>query len=807
MPTKKVVVPSKPIDRECKNITAKVVLHHYRYPKNKVHVSGEFAIVLCEIKEVLSGAIPDEAYDKKNCICLTGKMPRLEEDMDYFFQGTLVQDPKWGIQYNTTLVRLAYNLDTEANQRKFFSFFLTKGQVEALFAACPNPAELLAKKDIKTLTSVKGIGVITAQRLCLKYEENVENGRAYIELQDLGLTKNALDKLIREFGSPDVVVDLLKENPYRLITLVRGYGWVRTDAIARKQGFTTNCPERVMAFIQYYLYEKSNSGHSCCDAEELVAATIRECAPIDTDRVVEIMRPNLVTEKEFPSWYRKIKKGEKDLTLPVLYYSPEKNQIGTFYLRSVEEGIKQNLIRLKKKDVDDIYDRELCDKIIDAAEKRNGYTYTTEQQRAIRMVLDNNVSIITGSAGTGKSSVLAPLVEIFKQHGQNVAQCALSGRAASLLTEYTNLTGKTIHRLLRYIPETGTFQFTEDNKMPYDVVILDETSMVGEELFLSLISAMRTGSKLILLGDTKQLPPINVGNLLHDMISSGYIPTNTLTIIQRQAQKSGIVSQSLAVCAGKGLCKNDFSGVDYRGELKDFKLIAHSDPLLVHSAAVEEYKRLYKELHINPDDIQIVVPVRVRGMNSCRFFNAEIQDLVNGDSFKDAIEIGCCEGDIKYTVTYRVDDRVMVIHNNYHATTLSGKEVAVFNGNMGHITDIYDDSMVIALDKDDDEDEETKIILPRREWSDITHAWCSTCHKLQGSQAKYVIVVLDSSSFPLLIREWLYTAITRARTHCTLVGQPNAINTAAHNSEVREKQTWLKDELYHTLLVDEGILP
>ena len=124
MPTKKVVVPSKPIDRECKNITAKVVLHHYRYPKNKVHVSGEFAIVLCEIKEVLSGAIPDEAYDKKNCICLTGKMPRLEEGMDYFFQGTLVQDPKWGIQYNTILVRLAYNLDTEANQRKFFSFFV-----------------------------------------------------------------------------------------------------------------------------------------------------------------------------------------------------------------------------------------------------------------------------------------------------------------------------------------------------------------------------------------------------------------------------------------------------------------------------------------------------------------------------------------------------------------------------------------------------------------------------------------------------------------------------------------------------------
>ena len=1122
----------KYIEPSSRNLTAKVILHHYRFPKTKVHNPGDYAIVLCEVKEVLAGTIPDDAYDQKNCICITGKIPRLEEGMDYFFQGTLVQDPKWGMQYNTTVMRLSYDLSTEEKQRKFFSFFLTDHQIDCLFAAHTNPVKLLEDKDIKMLTSIKGIGPVTAQRLCLKYEENVDNGHAYIELQDLGLTKNALDKLIREFGSPDIVVDILKENPYRLISLVRGYGWVRTDAIAKKQGFTSNCPERVLAYAQYYLYQKSNDGHSCCDADELVAATVKECPPITTDTVVDILKGKMVGDKEFEAWYEKACSGPKDLELPYFYYSSLKHQIGTFYLRTVEEKIKRNLIRLKNATPTTSFDRETCEELIKKVEEEKGFTYTHEQQKAIWNVLNNNISIITGSAGCvdcdteffngkewkkiseyseedevlvykedgtavlekplnyiklpceqlwhtstkygldmctcdehnvyyitskgnlfhqpfskvkemheksktgfrgkfittfktnrkgieltdneikimlaviadgsfinhtdskntrcrfhikkerkkeelrkifseagiewrenpqkngyndffiraprkekeftsywyncsqdqlqlicenvlkwdgscynnrmsfstsskqsadfvqyvfsscgyratissndrrsqkyltnnkiyerksieyvvtitkrnligiggfhdpenktkitsyktidgykycftvsshmwvmrrnnkilitgncGKSSTLAPIIKIFENKGLHVAQCALSGRAASLLTEYTHLTGKTIHRLLRYVPETGQFQYDENIKMPYDVIILDEASMVGEELFLSLISAIKSGSRLILLGDTKQLPPINVGNLLHDMISSGYIPTTVLTIIQRQAAKSGIVSQSLQVCNGKALCKNDFSGSDIRGELKDFKLIASSEPMLVHKQALDEYKRLYFDLHVQPEDIEIIVPVRTRGMNSCRFFNAEIQAIVNGDESENSVDVTYADGDVKYDVTFRVNDRVMVIHNNYHAKTLTGHETAVFNGNMGYITEIYKDSMVIKMDKEEDEDGDC-IILPRADWGDVTHAWATTAHKCQGSQFKYVIVVLDNSSFPLLIREWLYTALTRARKHCTLVGQPLAINTAVRNSDVKIKQTWLKDELYHELLSDEGV--
>ena len=794
----------RPSDNQCGEITARVVLDHYRYPRGKAPVSGEFAIVFVRVEEVLSGTIPESAMDRGHCICVRGKMPRMEEGMNYFFQGSFVHDPKWGDQYAVKVLRLAYDLSTPERQRKFLQFFLTSIQVDALFEKFENPVQLLANKDFESLTSIKGIGLITAQHLCEKYDENVENGRAYIELQDLGLTKNALDKLIAEFKSPDVVVDLIKENPYRLITLVKGYGWARADAIARKQGFASNCPERVIAYARYCLNMGEQSGNSCVDAKELVVMIAKECAPISNKEVVEIMKTKMVKDDDFLQVYEQFRAGDKSVDYPEFYYNTEKKQLGTFRLRVLEQEIERHLIRLKEAKPHTEFDKDVCEKIIKDVEAEQGYTYTYEQRNAIYGVLTNNLSIITGRAGCGKSSTLKPLVRIFEHYGLQVGQCALSGRAASLLTEYTGLNGKTIHRLLQYVPDVGRFKFDESNNLSHDVIILDETSMVDEELFNSLIRAIRSGSKLVMLGDTQQLPPIGVGNLLNDCIKSGYIPTFVLTVIQRQAQKSGIITQSLMVCDGKRVVTNDFVGEETRGELRDFKVVCQSEAMLVHAKAMQEYHKLVFKHNISPDDIQLVVPMRVRGQNCCRMFNHEIQTIVNSDPSLPSVDVDCTEGDTHYTVTYRQGDRIMIIHNNYQARTADGKTTAIFNGNMGHIKEIEPNGMVVTLDDRDDE-ECRDIVLPRGDWGDITHAWCATCHKLQGSQAKYVIVVVDNGAFSLLIREWLYTALTRARKYCVLVGQPGAINTAVRNSNTKVKQTWLKDELYHKYLAEQGV--
>ena len=787
---------AKPILNETKQllnqlVSAKVTLHNYRYPKNKVHNSGEYAIVLLNVEEVLEGQLTVEcfsAYD--GSIVVTGNLPKIEYDMEYIFTGKLVFDPEWGPQYECLDIHLAYNMDNPEDQKKFFSFFMTDRQVELLFSKYDNPVDLLFQRNIGALTEIKGIGPVTANRMCMKYSENVNSSRAYIELKEYGLTKNAIDKLIAQFGSPDVVVDIIKTNPYSLIQLAKGYGWERADRIALAQGFTTDCPERCLAFCLYRLEKMANEeGNSRVQILGFIEEVLNVCAPISKQDLLALIKERTVGPTEFEELYKKIKFGEKDLKLPEFFYDKDSGYIGLFHLRVVEQKIVDQLKRLKKAPSNFGFDKVICDQIIEETEKEQGFEYTYEQKKAIWTILNNNVSILTGQSGTGKSSTLKPLIRIFEHYGYDVAQCALSGRASSLLTEYTGLEGKTIHRLLNYLPDQERFAKNENNPLAEDVIILDETSMVGEELFLSLISSIRKGCKLIMLGDIKQLPPISVGNILSDCIKSGYIPTNTLTVIQRQALKSGIITQSIHICEGKSIVKSDFAGSEIRGELQDFKLISSAEAAIVHGKVIEEFKDLYYNKKIPADDIQIVVPVRSKGANSCRYFNVEVQAIVNATQ-KKGVTIEISDGGQRFEVTYKPGDRIMVTKNNYHARNIFGKEVAIFNGNMGHIIDIDYENMIIELNGSD------KILIPRDEWGDITLAYACTCHKLQGSQARYVIVALDNSAYPLLMREWLYTAITRAREYCALIGQPTAINQATRVSNIKVKQTWIKDALY-----------
>lgn len=773
-----------------KNVTAKVTLHNYRYPKNKVHVSGEYAIVLFNVEEVVDGEIPAECFSSYGAIVVTGNLPRIEDGMEYLFTGKLIFDPQWGPQYDCLDIHLAYDMEDKEDQRKFFSFFMTENQVNLLFDHYDNPVDLLYQKNIDALTQIKGIGPVTANRMCTKYSENINNSRAYVELKNYGLTKNAIDKLIAQFGSPDVVVDIIKTNPYSLIYLAKGYGWERADKIALAQGFKRDCPERCLAYAEYKLSKiATEDGSSRIQIKDFLEDVLMVCAPATKEFVLGLIKEKTVKTEDFDDIYKKIKFGWKDLDLPTFFYDKESGYIGLFSLRVVEKRIVDQLKKLKKAKSNFSFDKQICEQIIKECEQEQGFEYTFEQKKAIWSTLNNNVSILTGQSGTGKSSTLKPLVRIFNHYGYDVAQCALSGRASSLLTEYTGLEGKTIHRLLNYLPEQERFARSETNPLNEDVIILDETSMVGEELFFSLISSIKMGAKLLMLGDIKQLPAMSVGNILNDCISSGYIPTTTLTQIQRQALKSGIITQSVHICQGKSIIKTDFSGEEIRGELQDFKIIGASEAGTTHLKAIDEFKKLFINRNIPADDIQIVVPMRSKGVNSCRYFNAEIQEIVNPKATK-SVSIEVTDNGQRFEIVYKAGDRIMVTKNNYHARNLFGREVAIFNGNMGHIIDLDSDNMIIELTGGD------RVIIPRDEWGDISLAYACTCHKLQGAQAKYVIVVLDNSAYPLLMREWLYTAVTRARNYCALIGQPSAINQATRVSNIKTKQTWIKDDLY-----------
>lgn len=771
-----------------KRITAKVKLVRYRFPKDTAPVSGKFAIVVLKVEEIIEGEMKPEYYIDKDRIVTTGIVPIIKENMDYVFTGEYEIDKKWGAQFKCINIQLSYSMSTPEDQKKFLSFFMTPGQIEKLYESHENPMELLENNNLTELTKIKGVGPVTAQRLCSRYSENKNNSRAYVELKELGLTKKAIDKIVLQLGSVDIAVDTIMSNPYSLIKLVRGYGWEKADKIALAQGFGHGCKERCIAYTLYRLQKIANeNGNSRVDIDELIDDVYKMCSPAQRKEITSWIKSGMISESEFEEKYQEGLKTGKMPQLPQFFYSKESRSVGLTQIRLLEKKVANRLKVLNEAKINCIFESNTTKNIIEEVEKEQGYEYTHEQKKAMSNILASNVNILTGSSGTGKSSTLKPLIKIFDFYGLRVAQCALSGRASSLLTEYTGLEGKTIHRLLGWLPEMECFKYSSTNLLPYDVIILDETSMVGEELFLSLIESIKPGAKLIMLGDTKQLPPISVGNILADCISSGYINVNRLTIIQRQAARSGIISQSVRICNGESIVKKDFSGEEVRGELQDFKLICNSDSALVHRKAVEEFKRLHYSCGVPVDDIQIVVPTRSRGINSCRSFNEEIQNIVNRDT-KKAVTEDIYDNGIRYSVTYRPGDRIIIIKNNYQARKADGGQTAIFNGNMGHIIDINEHSMIVEINKEN-------IIIPRDDWGSISHSYAISCHKCQGSQALYVIVVLDKGAYTLLTREWLYTAVTRARKYCVLAGQPAAISTATRYSDIKIKKTWLKDDL------------
>lgn len=395
---------------------------------------------------------------------------------------------------------------------------------------------------------------------------------------------------------------------------------------------------------------------------------------------------------------------------------------------------------------------------------------------------------IAGISNCGKSSAVNAIVKILKDYGQEVKMCALSGRASSKLTEITGLYGSTIHKLLGYNPGQGGFIYNDKNRLNGTMFVLDEASMVGAELFADLVKAIPSGAKFLMVGDIAQLESIGMGNVLKDCMACGVISSNILTKIHRQAQKSGIITESLRISQGNLPFNRDaIIPGEIRGELQDLKYTVFADYNLSQQKIVNEYIDLYRNRKVPAKDIQIIVPMRTRGNLSCRCINEIIQKIVNNYSVMGNLEqpVTYSDSGFTWTVTYRVNDRIIVTKNDYNVETINGEKTSIFNGNIGYIKNIGTDFMVVDLLTQKD------VVLHQKHYQNIGLAYCVTCHKCQGDSAPYVIFGLDMSAYALLSREMVYTAITRARRFCSVVTQNNAFVTAVKTSRVKLKQTWL----------------
>ena len=759
-------------------VRLKVRVERIIYPKNG-QTSGSWTIAAFRIEEVLEGEVP-ECFQWSLRFTAKGSMPALNARDTYTMVAHLVEDAKYGLQYEVDLMCLDYDLTDKDDQLKFFSFFLTPTQTAALYENCDNPLVLLQNHDTKALMKIKGIGPVTAQRMINKYEDSKDLSLAFVRFYDLGLTKGAIEKLVHFYGSPEAAVEVIEKNPYLLIIQVPGYGWAKADAIAMSQGLAHDSDERMGAYLVHYLREQAEmNGNSWVSVEDLCVVIDQVCDPQNDERIYELIRRNIKNH--------------------VLYYDKETERVGLMEYRELEQQIANEILRIQRGAAHIEINPERAETIIRSVELEQGFEYTEEQRTAIWNTLDNQFSILTGSAGVGKSSVVNGIAHVLEAHNFRVAQVSLSGRAASKLTEITHIEGKTIHRLLKYDPESGKFFHNKENPLPYDIIIGDEVSMWGGEITLSLLQAIPTGAKVLFIGDTKQLEAIGLASVLTDTIKSHTMPTVQLTKIQRQQADSGIITQSLKVACGEQIVGPKTSGVEYRGVRKDFKLVTYIDSALTQSKIIDEFKELYINQHVPANDIQVLVPMRSRGEASCRALNLAIQEIVNGTPSVDEITVPYTDGNYKYSYTYRPNDRIIIMKNNYKTINIEGNKEPIYNGNVGYIKQIGPDFMIVNLTEQGD------IILGAEDYNNLSLGYAITVHKKQGDSSPYVIGAIDSSSYALMSKELLYTMITRARKYCVLIGQKKILQQAVKISRVKTKQTWLCELLQEATKSKESL--
>ena len=675
------------------------------------------------------------------------------------------------IQYDIQYSQEVREFGTRQQVEDFLEMFITPRQIKALYSITDEPLKLIDEHNVEELCKAAGIGEATAERIISRYEACKDYGPAYGELGKMGITKTLIDKLIGFYNSADTVLDIIKNRPYMLADDIKGIGFLKADEIALKNGFDRHDMERVKAFMIYVMNDVASNIGSTYISYTYLMDRIDEVIGRDTPQdTIDDALDFLIDNKIIWCNDRVFEDGTVETTLALKrYYDIEKKL--AYHIRRLVDA--PSIIALS--------DKEINEKIKNQ-EKRQGWCYTDTQKYGVKVIADNNVVIIRGYGGTGKSSTVAGLLSCLDDE-YHFEQCALSGKASVNLTDITGIEGKTIHRLLKYNPSQG-FTYCEEEPLDTNMVILDEGSMVDISLALSLFQAIPTGAKLVILGDTNQLPPIGAGNLLQDMIDSEIIPVVTFDKIHRQGAKSGIIPFSIEVANGVTHYKQSWEGEEVLGELQDLKMIgfkcARDDEKPSVDLIMREYKEMYQECK-DASQITVVLPTNTRG-TCTKVVNKLIQDYVLPRRTRgDFIEIGI--GKEKCNV-YR-GDRILVLKNNY--------DLDIFNGNVGEVLAINkeDNSLIADFGRGEVEIKGTAL-------NELDLGYAISTHKSQGSTLPYLIYCIDNTHYVMLNRQQVYTGITRAKKKATFIFETKALNSAIRTSKIKYVNTFL----YHFLVGD-----
>lgn len=677
----------------------------------------------------------------------------------YVLMGEFINDEKWGWQFQIDGGYEEVAINTISEKKAFLSKILTTRQVTSLFDKFDDPFEYIKNGNVDKLIEAKYIGEHTANRIVEKFKSTIDMAPAYNFFKPLGVTPLLINKLCETYKSADRAIKKFKENPYILAEDIKGIGFLRADEIALNYNIQPNSPFRIKAGVKYLFKEEAQNNGSTWLSLKDFESRIIDLLKIDMDEI------NLVTQMMYDD--------------KLVYRDNERVALQYYY--DLERKIASKLLLLQSAPPEK-YTQEDIENGIRKAQEEQGFEFTDEQIDGILSVLANNVSLVVGLAGTGKTSIIKGVYQIFSPT-TIVNQCAFSGQASKRINEATGYPSSTIHRLLGFQGEY--FTYNSENLLNTDVIILDEVSMVGIELFWSLLQAIPVGAKLIMLGDNGQLPPIGVGNLLNDLMKSGKINLVNLTKIHRQAEKSAIITKSQSIRKKEFLLSNDCDGNNTYGALQDLNIYAQQDKDNLLDIIIDTFMREYNNKS-DLKDIQIIVAQNQKVELAREKINCIIQDKINPKGYDDE------EIHVKYGQKIRVGDKIINRENHYDVETPYGEQTSIYNGSMGIVTEITNNYVIV------DFYDEGEIVINSDYYSGLELAYAITCHSSQGSQFKTVIVGFDNSSYILLSNEWLYTAITRAKEMCYLVTQIKSFNMAVLHHKTIDRNTFLLELLQNS---------
>ncbi len=562
--------------------------------------------------------------------------------------------------------------------------------------------------------------------------------------QTYGISIAKTSKIYRKYGSDSIAI--IKADPYRLCRDIWGIGFQTADKIALSVGMPKDSPLRARAAVYHTLQTVADEAGHCWTAEPELLLLAQEKVGIDIEKLAEAL-------KEEESSGRVVVEEER-------IYPRE------LYLHEKRVAAKLKILLSSKPSFDPID----AHRAVEWWENDAGFTLAPAQMKAVMTALDSKVSILTGGPGVGKTTIIRALVDIYNarkgSHKIRIMLAAPTGRAAKRMTESTGAAALTIHRLLKYNPQTNSFTYSSDNPLEGDVFIFDETSMLDIRLMRDLVDALPDSATVVFVGDTDQLPSVGPGNVLADMIKSGMIPCTRLTEIFRQDSSGLIVRNAHHVNAGEGFEVNNSGN-------SDFYFIAKNDPEECLRLAIDFMTtRIPDHFRMDPlADVQILSPMR-RNMLGAENINVLVQNKLNAGG--NALQRG--------GMSFREGDRVMQIRNNY--------DKDVYNGDIGFVREVnaVNRSLVVLFDG-------VPVEYESGDLDELTLAYATTIHKSQGSEYPAVIVILHNQHYMMLQRNLLYTAITRGKKLVLVIGSPWAVKKAIETNLVRERRTTLSVRL------------